>query len=81
MDGVLVDFETGAVNAMNELLPKIAADRERLSQIEPDRKNREYILFKSARKAVEELGGDWNVKFEPQHLDKAKSFKKSRSLQ
>jgi hypothetical protein len=77
MDGVLVDFVTGAINAMNELLPKIAADRERLSQLEPDRKNREYVLFKSARKAVEELGGDWNMKFEPQHLDKTKEFKKS----
>ena len=54
MDGVLVDFETGAINAMNRTLAKVAADRERLSQLEPDRKNPEYVLFKSARKAVEE---------------------------
>ena len=61
MDGVLVDFETGAINAMNRTLAQVASDRERLSQIEPDRKNPEYTLYKTASKAVEEQGGDWNI--------------------
>jgi hypothetical protein len=81
MDGVLVDFETGAINAMNRTLAKVASDRERLSQIEPDRKNPEYMLYKSARKAVEEQGGDWNMTFDPSHIDKSDpTNKKSRNF-
>lgn len=81
MDGVLVWFEKGATDAMNRVLQQVAADRERLSQIEPDRKNREYMLFKTARKAVEENGGDWGMTFDASHIDKSNpNNKKSRSF-
>ena len=71
MDGVLCDFEAGAMIAMNETLAKLAADRERLEQLKPDRKNPEYILYRKAKAAVEEQGGDWGMTFDPSHIDKS----------
>ena len=71
MDGVLCDFEAGAMIAMNETLQKIAADLPRLQNLRPDRKNPEYMLYRKAKAAVEEQGGDWGMTFDPSHIDKS----------
>lgn len=71
MDGVLCDFEAGAVRVMNETLAKLREDLPRLQQLRPDRKNPEYLLFKMASRAVEEQGGDWGMTFDGSHIDKS----------
>lgn len=71
MDGVLCDFEAGAVRVMNDTLAKLRRDLPRLQTLRPDRKNPEYMLFKLASRAVEEQGGDWGMTFDGTHIDKS----------
>ena len=67
MDGVLVDFETGVLEYMNRRFQEIAANKDDLARLEPDRSNPDYTEFKAARKAAEELGG-WDVEIVGAHI-------------
>ena len=67
MDGVLVDFETGVLTRMNTVFQELGARQDELSQLKPDRQNPEYMTFKVAVKAAEELGG-WDKEITSAHI-------------
>ena len=69
MDGVLVDFETGVLTYMNKVFQEMGSREAELSQLRPDRKNPEFMIFKAARKAAEELGG-WDKEITGKHISR-----------
>ena len=66
MDGVLVNFEGGVLRFMNEKMREIAADQKRYKALKGSG-DRDYKLYKAARKAAEELGG-WDVEINKWHI-------------
>lgn len=58
LDGVLVDFASGAEEIVNASMQKIWADLRKYEQMEPNLKNPVYKEFKLARK-VARLGKGW----------------------
>ena len=83
MDGVLVDFEKGALEYMNRRFQEIASNKDELARLEPDRSNPDYNEFKAAKKAAEELGG-WDVEIAEEHIakpaDGGRGYKKVRDF-
>jgi len=83
MDGVLADFETGVLKRMNEAFREMAERQSELSQLEPDRKNQDYMIFKAAKKVAEELGG-WDKTITGTHISRddqgGTPFKKTRDF-
>jgi len=77
MDGVLVDFEKGVLEHMNEKLSEAADRQEELSQLIPDKSNPDYKLWKGAKGAAAELGG-FDIEITAQHISKEAGFKKTR---
>ena len=66
MDGVLVNFEGGVLEYMNEKMREIAENQKRYKALKGSG-DRDYKLYKAARKAAEELGG-WDVEINKWHI-------------
>ena len=66
MDGVLVNFEGGVLEYMNEKMREIGANQEKYKALKGSG-DRDYKLYKAARKAAEELGG-WDVEINKWHI-------------
>ena len=69
MDGVLVDFQAGVLARMNSVFQDLGAKQDELSQLQPDRNNPDYMLFKAAAKTAEELGG-WDKEITAKHINR-----------
>jgi hypothetical protein len=66
MDGVLVNFEGGVLEYMNAKMQEIAENQEKYKVLKGSG-DRDYKLYKAARKAAEELGG-WDVEINKWHI-------------
>jgi hypothetical protein len=66
MDGVLVNFEGGVLEYMNEKMREIAENQEEYKALKGSGSS-DYKLYKAARKAAEELGG-WDVEINKWHI-------------
>jgi hypothetical protein len=69
MDGVLVDFQAGVLAYMNDVLRDMGARKDELSQLKASRSNPEYLTFKAASQAAEELGG-WGKTVVAKHINR-----------
>ena len=77
MDGVLVNFEDGVLKYMNEKMREIGANQEKYKALKGSG-SRDYKLYKTARKAAEEIGG-WDVEINKWHIARLRQFRKRAS--
>ena len=69
LDGVLCDFMGGIVALINEERARVPANMPYFESLKPDRHNKDYILFKHAKKIADEIG--WDGETTEQHLAKS----------
>jgi len=68
MDGVLVDFASGAVRLMNDARDEVFANLQKYENLVPDNKNPMYTKYKFAKKIAAEIG--WEADLTWEQIDK-----------